>query len=299
MKSLMAFALTSYLLDEVKPVSSAVWRELRPLIAGGMEPTELCYWSDKNLDGEDAAHVRSCVECLSSIEQALQDLGELAIGGISEFDVEYPSAWLNNLKDKHPATLFSAGNSALLQRASLGVVGSRELDREGSEFAQAIAEGAVSLGYAVISGGARGADELAMRGAYDSGGDSIGVLSDSLARTVRSSEMQEILESGRVCLTSPYLPSIGFQVANAMARNKLIYAHAKATVVIASSFGTGGTWSGATEAMKKGYGRVLVRDEPGAPPGNRKLVELGGEPITSPLDLENALGRICLPTTLF
>lgn len=46
--------------------------------------------------------------------------------------------------------------------------------------------------------------------------------------------------------------------------------------MVCADDGTGGTWAGAREAMRRHFGRVAVWTGPGAGPGNAKLVELGG-----------------------
>ena len=137
-------------------------------------------------------------------------------------------------------------------------MGSRDVDEEGSEFATNVAFEAARLGYGVVSGGARGVDKTSMRAAYDAGAASVGILADSLLRTVRAGATQDAMESGKICLASPYAPSAGFSVGNAMGRNKLIYALSDATVVVAATEGTGGTWAGAIEALEKSLCPVLV-----------------------------------------
>jgi predicted Rossmann fold nucleotide-binding protein DprA/Smf involved in DNA uptake len=72
-----------------------------------------------------------------------------------------------------------------------------------------------------------------------------------------------------------------------MGRNKIIYGLARVTVVVASSQGEGGTWAGATEAIRKRYGRVAVWIGPGAGPGNAALVKAGAAPIKRAEDLLN------------
>jgi hypothetical protein len=74
-----------------------------------------------------------------------------------------------------------------------------------------------------------------------------------------------------------------------MGRNKIIYGLSRVTVVVTSAHGEGGTWTGATEAIKKRYGRVAVWVGPGAGPGNAPLVRAGAAPVDRPdaiLDLE-------------
>ena len=64
-----------------------------------------------------------------------------------------------------------------------------------------------------------------------------------------------------------------------MGRNKLIYALSDVAVVVSSADGSGGTWTGAVEALKGGWVPVLVRDDPGVPAGNRSLIRLGAVPL--------------------
>ena len=58
-------------------------------------------------------------------------------------------------------------------------------------------------------------------------------------------------------------------------RNKLIYGLAQVTLVVASDLDSGGTWAGATEALRRGFGAVAVWTGEGAGAGNAALVERG------------------------
>src|SRR5205085_4954340 len=99
--------------------------------------------------------------------------------------------------------------------------------------------------------GARGIDQSAMRGALDTGGKVIGVLSDSLERAALNREHRNLLMDGQLVLVSPYDPAAGFNVGNAMQRNKLIYALSDAALVVSSDYEKGGTWAGAVEQLDK------------------------------------------------
>jgi predicted Rossmann fold nucleotide-binding protein DprA/Smf involved in DNA uptake len=50
-------------------------------------------------------------------------------------------------------------------------------------------------------------------------------------------------------------------------------------VLVSSASGSGGTWAGALEAMKRDWVPVLVRDSLDAPAGNRALLDLGAVPF--------------------
>jgi hypothetical protein len=161
----------------------------------------------------------------------------------------------------------------------VGIVGSRDVDDEGSRFASDVSAEAVRLGFGVASGGARGVDQISMRAAYEAGGYSVGILADSLLRTVRQPATQEALDSGRVCLLTPYAPDAPFNTGNAMNRNRLIYSLSDASVVVASALGTGGTWNGAVECLDQRLSKLLVR--PGLA-GNEALISRGGIRLDSP-----------------
>ena len=60
------------------------------------------------------------------------------------------------------------------------MVGSRNVSPERAEAALAIAVEAARNDKAIVSGAARGVDQLAMNAAYDSGGSVVGILADAL-----------------------------------------------------------------------------------------------------------------------
>lgn len=127
----------------------------------------------------------------------------------------------------------------------------------------------------VVSGGAKGVDQVAMLGCLQEGGSAIAVLADSLIKASVSSKYREAIKQGRLTLISPYHPDAGFSVGNAMGRNKYIYGLADYALIISSSVEKGGTWAGAVEALDKIKTiPVLVRNEGDVPSGNLKLLEI-------------------------
>ncbi len=107
----------------------------------------------------------------------------------------------------------------------------------------------------------------------------VGYLAESLIRRAREPSVRRALADGTTCLATPFDPSSGFSAAHAIGRNKLIYASARVTVVVASDIERGGTWEGAIEALRRGFGSVAVWVGPGAGPGNERLAELGATPV--------------------
>jgi len=114
-----------------------------------------------------------------------------------------------------------------------------------------------------------------MEGALEADGVAVGAMADSLERTVRQPDVRQYVIEGRLALVTPYVPSAGFSVGAAMGRNKLIYGLADYAIVVSSEFQSGGTWAGATEALKARWCPVFVRSADSVPQGNRELVKLG------------------------
>jgi predicted Rossmann fold nucleotide-binding protein DprA/Smf involved in DNA uptake len=118
-----------------------------------------------------------------------------------------------------------------------------------------------------------------MAAALRSGGQVVGVPTEGLRRVGRRPDVRQPVLDDRLTLASPYSPDAGFTAGNAMGRNKLIYALADVTLVVASDDGRGGTWGGAVEALRRGFGRVAAWTGPGAGPGNEPLVRKGAVPV--------------------
>ncbi|MEO6060259.1 MAG: DNA-processing protein DprA [Candidatus Limnocylindria bacterium] len=221
------------------------------------------------------------------------ELDRLANRGIwvtTLLDETYPPKLRDRLGDKAPPLLFGAGEGTIAGRGGLAIIGSRDADENALEFAADVAQAAARGGLTVVSGAARGVDAAAMHGALDHGGSVVGVLADALERRIREPQVRSWMADGQLCLLTPYAPDSGFSVGAAMGRNKLIYAASDAALVVSASEGTGGTWSGAIEALKGRWTPVFVRQGDDLPPGNRRLVERGAHafPLPSPESLSLA-----------
>ncbi|MDT8424209.1 MAG: DNA-processing protein DprA [Desulfuromonadales bacterium] len=195
---------------------------------------------------------------------------------ISRSDPEYPARYKGHLKDKAPALLFGAGDKSLLQGGGLAMVGSRDVDREGEEFTRQVAETCARNRMLVVSGGARGVDQISMRTTLESGGRTIGVLAENLLKASIERHARHAIAEGQLLLISPYHPQARFTVGTAMGRNKLIYAMADYGLVVSADYKKGGTWAGAEEELKRDKPlAVFVRTHGQIPTGNRKLLDLG------------------------
>lgn len=194
---------------------------------------------------------------------------------ITRSDPEYPARLKRRLKTESPPFFFGAGNRGLLNRGGIAVVGSREASEEDLVFSSRLGAAAALEHLPVVSGGARGVDEAAMLGALELEGAVVGVLADNLLRSATSSKYRKGLMAGNLALISPFNPEAGFDVGNAMARNRYIYCLADVAIVIATGVGKGGTWHGATEDLRNRWVPLWVKPARDEESGNLALVRRG------------------------
>ncbi len=244
---------------------------------------------DYGLSDETAARIARLSQRATALAFELERLEKSGIHTVTAFDERYPSDWRTRLEAKAPPLMHAAGALELFDTLGLGVVGSRDASQAGGQVARDVACLAARRGIPLVSGGARGVDQMAMDAAFKADGSVVGILAESLSRKLKRSDVRRAVHDGDTVMCSPYSPEAPFSAGNAMGRNKLIYAQTALTVVVASADGSGGTWSGATEALKHGYGNVAVWRGDGEGPGNAKLENQGAIPVTSLQDIEEIL----------
>lgn len=283
--SLVTILLVSRIRSEgTQPLKASEYWKLRrtcPQLGALLGQTETDLVGKYGLSEEMSARIVVLLDRARAMAFELEQLEHAGIRTVTPFDHHYPQRLVIQLGSKAPTLLHVAGDLGLFDRPGIGVVGSRDVSAVGGEVAKDLAAGSVDLGFSLISGGARGVDQLAMNAAFQAGGNVIGVLADSLIRKLGSPDVRRAIHDDRAVMCTPYSPKAPFRVWNAMGRNKLIYALSEITVVIAGEPDKGGTWSGATEALKDEFGRVAVWRGPGEGPGNALLEERGAQPIRS------------------
>lgn len=228
----------------------------RHLVEIQRQPADLLSRNEESILKEcqvvaDATRLKRLLDRGFLLSQAVEKWRSRAIWVVSRADAAYPRRLKKNLRENAPPLLYGCGDEALLDKGGLAVVGSRNVDDELIEYTERIGRLAAEAGKAVVSGGARGIDQAAMRGALDSDGRVIGVLADKLEQAAMNRDNRNMLMHGQLVLISPYDPAAGFNVGNAMQRNKLIYALADTALVVSSDVNKGGTWSGAVEQLEK------------------------------------------------
>ena len=266
---------------DLKPLSSSEWnRFVTWQRQGGIKPEDflnndsqslLESFQDKTISRE---RIKRLLERKSGLALALEKWSKAGVWIINRGEDDYPKVLKSKLKELSPPLMFGIGNSKLLNNQFVGVVGSRKVSEEELSIAKSLGKRISEEGYGVVSGAAKGCDEMSMIGALENNGFSIGYVSDSLLRKSTSNVYRNHIIKGNLCLLSPYNPEAGFNIGNAMSRNKLIYAQSSATIVIKSDT-KGGTWEGAKENIKKNWTPLWVIKS--TQQGNQELSKLGGK----------------------
>jgi predicted Rossmann fold nucleotide-binding protein DprA/Smf involved in DNA uptake len=217
----------------------------------------------------------------TTLAMAVERWSSLGLWVIDRTDDRYPNRFHHHLGSSAPPLLYGAGDLELLRRDQLrvAVVGSREIDNAGESFARNVGIASAEISALTVSGGARGADRTAIDQALENGGEAIAILPGALQQVATSRAYRSAVSEGQLTLLSPYHPGAKFTAGNAMGRNRLIYCLADLAIVVESALGTGGTWSGATEALTTRWVPVAVRREADPSPGNAALIAKGGLPI--------------------
>jgi predicted Rossmann fold nucleotide-binding protein DprA/Smf involved in DNA uptake len=109
----------------------------------------------------------------------------------------------------------------------------------------------------------------------------LGILSCGLLKASLSKKWRTAIKSNQLCLVSTFHPEAGFQIGNAMARNKYIYCLSDVALVVQSGKGEGGTWAGATENLKHRWAKLFVKAE-NQSDGLEALIGLGATPLSVP-----------------
>jgi predicted Rossmann fold nucleotide-binding protein DprA/Smf involved in DNA uptake len=97
---------------------------------------------------------------------------------LSRGDRNYPQRLKERLRHQAPPILYGVGDQNLLNRGGLAIVGSRHVDEDGMDYTRRVAQACVQTEMQVVSGGARGVDQISMLSALEAGGTVVGVLAD-------------------------------------------------------------------------------------------------------------------------
>lgn len=271
--------------EGVKPLEPKEWSALaNTLRAQNLEPALLLEFSGQDFaekfrfTPEQTARFQRLIDRGASLSFELDKYASRGITLVTRADEGYPALLKRRLGNACPPLFYVSGSLELLERKAVGYVGSRSVSEEDERFTRQTVEKTAARGCPVVSGGAKGVDSIAMEEAIRQGGSCIAYLADSMDRKLRQAKTVTAIQEGRLLFLSAVNPTAGFNAGMAMSRNKYIYAQSAGTVVVRSDYQKGGTWSGATEALRSGWCPVLCWDRADYP-GNQALIRQGARPI--------------------
>ena len=274
--------------EGLRTLSAAEFRELSSLLSRyGKTPGSLFRASAGELTSMGIAPAEVCrifalLDRIPVIETVLGSYGSMGIHVVTSAESAYFPTLKATLGRNCPPMMCYTGDLSLCEKPAIGFVGSRDISPEDGEFAMCAVKKAVLKGFSVVSGGARGSDSVAEDTALHWGGTVVEFPAVPLLRRMRSPKVAPFLEGKQLLLASPAAPGTGFSNSLAAARNRLIYAHSATTIVIRATACKGGTWSGATDAIKHNLCPVLCRNYPYE--GNRNLLQTGAVAIDDTWD---------------
>lgn len=246
--------------ETLTPLTMAQLRTLGQRVrAAGMPPEPVSELQERHLEQmgyqpEEANRICALLDREALLERYLDGARERGITLLTRLSPEYPERLHRLLGVNAPPLLFAAGNLELLSRPAISLVGSRVLEEPGRRFAQRVGTLAAGEGYVLVSGNAAGADQTGQDACLRSGGSIIAFVADELSRHVPRDQAHQLMLSA-----SGY--DLPFTAARALHRNHLIHALGEKTFVAQCTPNQGGTWSGTTENLRRGWSEVYVCDD--------------------------------------
>ena len=274
---------------KLRPLSTAEYRDFATRLRTiHREPADLL-GSDaretvrESLASLDAERIHRLLGRGFLLAQAVERWRARALWVVTRADPDYPRKLKARMRGNAPPVLYGCGDRTILDGGGLAVVGSRKVKEDLIEYTEDVGRLSAEANTTIISGGARGVDQAAMRGALEAGGQSVGVLANGLERAALNRGNRGALMGGQLVLVCPYDPAARFVVGHAMQRNKLIYALSDAALVVNSDHGHGGTWAGATDQLDKlRFVSVYVRSGGEPSEGLNGLLNRGAKPWPNP-----------------
>lgn len=211
-------------------------------------------------------------------------------------DPVYP-AGLKPLTDA-PPLLFVRGSLAADDKFSLAIVGSRRASAYGLSISERFARELAGHGLTIVSGGARGIDTRAHKGALEGGGRTIAFIGCGLDVNYPAENkrlFEEIATEDRGAVVSEFALGTTPEPWRFPARNRLISGTTLGTLVIESPIDSGALIT-ATDAANQGRDVFAVPGpiETGKNAGCHKLIQEGAKLVQSPQDILDELGILTL-----
>lgn len=159
-------------------------------------------------------------------------------------DEDYPKKFLQ-LK-KPPKTIWVEGDTSLLEKLALAIVGSRKSTLYGEKIAKLFATQISKQGITIVSGLALGIDTVAHIYSKNSLGNTIAVIGSGLNQIYpeENRELAKEIIDGGGCLLSEYEPDEKVNMKNFPKRNRLICALSEGIFVVEADYRSGSKLTG-------------------------------------------------------
>lgn len=222
---------------------------------------------------------------LSQAEQILRRCYELGISVLTLQDAAYPERL--RITDDPPLVLYCRGTLPELNGPAIAVVGTRKASAYGMTQARRLGYSLARCGCTVISGGARGIDTEATKGALTGGGPVVAVMGggiDVIYPRENKYLFRDVQKTG--CLISEYPPGTQPYSGHFPVRNRIISALSLGVLVVEAPEKSGALIT-AARALEQGRDVFVLPanvdvDSCG---GNLRLLREGAIPVRNAWDI--------------
>jgi len=160
---------------------------------------------------------------------AMEKWQRIGIWVINRSDSNYPKQLKKKLKTLSPPILYGVGNQKLLNKESIGVIGSKKISKENLIYAFNLGEKIANDGYTLLSNGLL---ESTVEGTLTVGGSATIFLSNGLLKSSLSSFYRRGLMDNNLVLISASYPESLYDLSHNIENNKYIYTQSSATIII-------------------------------------------------------------------
>ena len=206
-------------------------------------------------------------------------------------DEDYPKKFLQ-LK-KPPKTIWVEGDTSLLEKPALAIVGSRKNTPYGEKIAKLFATQISKQGIVIVSGLALGIDTIAHTYSKSSLGNTVAIVGSGPNQIYPEENIElakEIIDGGG-CLLSEYEPDEKVNMRNFPKRNRLICALSEGVFVVEADYRSGSKLTG-NLGLKYGKKVFCVPRNIGELRGwgTNLLIQEGAKLVLSPGDILEEYG---------
>ncbi len=230
----------------------------------------------------------------AQVDDELAAAGKMSAAILCLDDAAYPAA-LKNIYDP-PPVLYVRGQLAPGDAVAIGIVGSRRCTHYGLEQAERFGQFLGRAGMTVVSGGARGIDTAAHRGALSGGSRTIAVMGCGLCKTYppeNAALFDQIIADGRGALVSELPMKTSVLAGSFPTRNRIISGLSLGVIVVEAARRSGSLIT-AREAADQGRVVFAVPGRVDNPlsQGSNELIRNGAILVQTLEDVLEHLGQV-------